>query len=221
MFAVTSLVVTHDMKSAFDIADRIAYLKHGRIYFEGTGAELQASDDQDIQDFIAGRSRGSARTTRARHNFRRESTYGRRASSESSTLELRVGLFVLVGLAIIGYMVVVLGRFGNGVKPSYTLTVELPNASGLLKNSKVLMAGAQVGSVVDGPNLLDHARGVAVRLRISRADPHRAQRPGRRRQQRPDGRPFRGRAPRRRRTRAVITRPGRRSRARAPRAWTT
>ena len=56
-FAVTSLVVTHDMKSAFDIADRIAYLKHGRIYFEGTAAELQASDDPDIQDFIAGRSR--------------------------------------------------------------------------------------------------------------------------------------------------------------------
>ena len=56
-FAVTSLVVTHDMKSAFDIADRIAYLKLGRIYFEGTGAELQASEDQDIQDFIAGRSR--------------------------------------------------------------------------------------------------------------------------------------------------------------------
>ena len=89
-------------------------------------------------------------------------------SSENSghTLELRVGLFVLVGLAIIGYMVVVLGRFGNGVKPSYTLTVELPNASGLLKNSKVLMAGAQVGSVVAGPDLLDHARGVAVKLRI-------------------------------------------------------
>ncbi len=56
-FAVTSLVVTHDMKSAFDIADRIAYLKHGRIYFEGTSAELQASADPDIQDFIAGRSR--------------------------------------------------------------------------------------------------------------------------------------------------------------------
>jgi ABC-type transporter Mla maintaining outer membrane lipid asymmetry ATPase subunit MlaF len=45
------------MKSAFDIADRIAYLKLGRIYFYGTAEELQASEDQDIQDFIAGRSR--------------------------------------------------------------------------------------------------------------------------------------------------------------------
>ena len=56
-FAVTSIVVTHDMKSAFDVADRIAYLKMGRIYFEGTAEELQASRDEDIQDFIAGRSR--------------------------------------------------------------------------------------------------------------------------------------------------------------------
>jgi phospholipid/cholesterol/gamma-HCH transport system ATP-binding protein len=56
-FAVTSIVVTHDMKSAFDVADRIAYLKMGRIYFEGTAEELQASPDQDIQDFVAGRSR--------------------------------------------------------------------------------------------------------------------------------------------------------------------
>jgi phospholipid/cholesterol/gamma-HCH transport system ATP-binding protein len=56
-FAVTSIMVTHDMKSAFDVADRIAYLKLGRIYFEGTAEELQASADEDIQDFIAGRSR--------------------------------------------------------------------------------------------------------------------------------------------------------------------
>ena len=61
-FAVTSLVVTHDMKSAFDIADRIAYLKLGKIEFHGAAAELQASPDQDIQDFIAGRSRALEKT---------------------------------------------------------------------------------------------------------------------------------------------------------------
>jgi phospholipid/cholesterol/gamma-HCH transport system ATP-binding protein len=64
-FAVTSIVVTHDMKSAFDIADRIAYLKTGRIYFDGTSAELQASPDPDIQDFIAGRSRPLEKTDAA------------------------------------------------------------------------------------------------------------------------------------------------------------
>ena len=90
------------------------------------------------------------------------------SSSENggAVLEFRVGLFVLLGLAIIGYMVVQFGRFGVGLKKSYPLTVELPNASGLLNNSKVLMSGAQIGSVIQEPRVLDHARGVAVRVVI-------------------------------------------------------
>src|SRR5207249_5584545 len=57
-FGVTSIVVTHDMKSAFDVADQIAYLHEGRIYFHGTPSELQQSTDQLIQDFLLGRSEG-------------------------------------------------------------------------------------------------------------------------------------------------------------------
>src|SRR6266498_100854 len=53
---MTSIVVTHDMKSAFDVADRIAYLHEGRIYFHGTSAEVQKSSDPLIQDFLLGRS---------------------------------------------------------------------------------------------------------------------------------------------------------------------
>jgi phospholipid/cholesterol/gamma-HCH transport system ATP-binding protein len=55
---MTSIVVTHDMKNAFDVADRIAYLHKGRIYFHGTSAELQQSSDPLIQDFLLGRSDG-------------------------------------------------------------------------------------------------------------------------------------------------------------------
>lgn len=57
-FGMTSLVVTHDMKSAFDLADRIAYLHEGRVYFHGTPSELQRSTDPLIQDFLLGRSDG-------------------------------------------------------------------------------------------------------------------------------------------------------------------
>lgn len=53
---VTSLVVTHDMKSAYDIADHVALLHEGRCYFYGTCEELKASDDPVIRDFIEGRS---------------------------------------------------------------------------------------------------------------------------------------------------------------------
>ena len=57
-FGVTSVVVTHDMKSAFDVADRIAYLHEGQIYFNGTANQLQQSSDPLIQDFLLGRSNG-------------------------------------------------------------------------------------------------------------------------------------------------------------------
>jgi phospholipid/cholesterol/gamma-HCH transport system ATP-binding protein len=56
-YQVTSIVVTHDMKSAFDVGDHIAYLHQGRIYFYGTPADLEASSDPIIQDFLLGRSR--------------------------------------------------------------------------------------------------------------------------------------------------------------------
>jgi phospholipid/cholesterol/gamma-HCH transport system ATP-binding protein len=55
-FGVTSVVVTHDMKSASHIADHIAYLHEGRIYFYGTLGELEVSTDPLIQDFMLGRS---------------------------------------------------------------------------------------------------------------------------------------------------------------------
>jgi phospholipid/cholesterol/gamma-HCH transport system ATP-binding protein len=55
-FGVTSIVVTHDMKSAFHVADQIAYLHEGRIYFHGTPADLEQSSDPLLQDFLLGRS---------------------------------------------------------------------------------------------------------------------------------------------------------------------
>ena len=55
-FHVTSIVVTHDMKSAFHIADHIAYLHEGLIHFYGTPRELEVSGDPLLQDFLLGRS---------------------------------------------------------------------------------------------------------------------------------------------------------------------
>jgi phospholipid/cholesterol/gamma-HCH transport system ATP-binding protein len=53
---MTSIVVTHDMKSAFDVANHIAYLHEGQIYFYGTPIQLQQSSDPLLQDFMLGRS---------------------------------------------------------------------------------------------------------------------------------------------------------------------
>jgi phospholipid/cholesterol/gamma-HCH transport system ATP-binding protein len=54
--SVTSVVVTHDMKTAFHTGDQITYLYEGRMYFDGTADQLRNSTDPTIQDFIVGRS---------------------------------------------------------------------------------------------------------------------------------------------------------------------
>jgi phospholipid/cholesterol/gamma-HCH transport system ATP-binding protein len=51
---VTSVVVTHDMASAFKVGDRIAMLHEGRIIFEGTPEEVQRTEHPVIQQFIHG-----------------------------------------------------------------------------------------------------------------------------------------------------------------------
>lgn len=53
---VTSIVVTHDMKTAFHCADRVALLHEGSIHFDGSVEDLKASTDPLIGDFIEGRS---------------------------------------------------------------------------------------------------------------------------------------------------------------------
>jgi len=55
-FGVTSIVVTHDMKCAGYVADKVAFLHEGEIYFHGKYADMLASTDPLIQDFIEGRS---------------------------------------------------------------------------------------------------------------------------------------------------------------------
>ena len=52
---VTGLVVTHDMRSAFCVGDRIAMLYEGRIRQVGSKAEIQATDDPVVRQFIEGR----------------------------------------------------------------------------------------------------------------------------------------------------------------------
>ncbi len=51
--AVTSIVVTHDLQSAFVVADRLAFLQKGKIRFVGTREEFQASTDLALHEFLS------------------------------------------------------------------------------------------------------------------------------------------------------------------------
>jgi phospholipid/cholesterol/gamma-HCH transport system ATP-binding protein len=52
---VTSVVVTHDMKSAYRVADRVAMLYRGAIRFIGSPAEIQKVEDPVVKGFVEGR----------------------------------------------------------------------------------------------------------------------------------------------------------------------
>jgi phospholipid/cholesterol/gamma-HCH transport system ATP-binding protein len=51
---VTSIVVTHDMDSAFTVADRFAMVREQRIGFSGTRDETERSEIPWVRDFVVG-----------------------------------------------------------------------------------------------------------------------------------------------------------------------
>ena len=81
-------------------------------------------------------------------------------------LELKVGAFVLVGLGVLAVLLVQFGRLGEGFQSYYQLLIKFPDASGLLKGSDVLLAGAKIGHVSGGPRLAPSGQGVEVPVRI-------------------------------------------------------
>ncbi len=53
---ITSIVVTHDMNSAYKIADRIVMLNQGKIVADGTPDQIRNSDNKHVKNFIRGRT---------------------------------------------------------------------------------------------------------------------------------------------------------------------
>ncbi len=55
---ITSIVVTHDMKSVYKISDCVAMLHYGVVRFNGTPEELKNSTDDVVRQFIEGNVEG-------------------------------------------------------------------------------------------------------------------------------------------------------------------
>ena len=55
---VTSIVVTHDLHSAYQVGDRLCLLHEGRIYFSGTPEDMQTSEDLVVRQFARGEAEG-------------------------------------------------------------------------------------------------------------------------------------------------------------------
>jgi len=86
--------------------------------------------------------------------------------TDDTKIRFQVGIFMLLGLAIAAGMVIYFGRLGDGLKSYYTIRVEYSNASGLLRGAEVLLSGAKIGKVSDGPHILPDMRGVYVELKL-------------------------------------------------------
>ena len=59
--SVASITITHDMISAYKIADRITMLYKGKLIATGTPDEIRSSDNSYVQQFIHGRAEGPIR----------------------------------------------------------------------------------------------------------------------------------------------------------------
>ncbi len=67
--------------------------------------------------------------------------------------ELTVGLFLFIGLALLGGLVLQFGRFTEQLRGQYEITVVFDDASGVIKGSEIRMGGARIGQVASLPEL--------------------------------------------------------------------
>ncbi len=58
---ITSVVVTHDINSAYRVADKMTMLHEGKIIYSGTPEETRETDNEIVRQFIEGRAEGPVR----------------------------------------------------------------------------------------------------------------------------------------------------------------
>jgi phospholipid/cholesterol/gamma-HCH transport system substrate-binding protein len=82
--------------------------------------------------------------------------------------EFWAGIFLLIGLALIAGLIILFGEVPDFFKPTYHITVEFSDASGLLKGSDVYLAGAVIGKVTSDPRYDPDKQEVEIQLKIDK-----------------------------------------------------
>jgi phospholipid/cholesterol/gamma-HCH transport system substrate-binding protein len=83
-----------------------------------------------------------------------------------STLDVAVGVFVLVGILALGWLSIKLGRVELFSGAGYTITADFPTVGGLKTGSTVEIAGVEIGRV-DGITLSDYQARVIMSIKTS------------------------------------------------------
>lgn len=89
-----------------------------------------------------------------------------KAALRKQRTDLWVGMFVFLGLAIMGALIVQFGRFSDRLRDTYYLYVTYPDAGDIIRGAPVRLGGAKVGVVADDPELNLKYTGVTVTLEI-------------------------------------------------------
>src|SRR5689334_4063832 len=84
-----------------------------------------------------------------------------------SRLALKVGLFVLIALTVLGALLLVFSKGSSLLTPTYTLRLQAENVGGLKSRSAVLISGVEVGHVA-GTQLSPDGKTVTIVLRIEK-----------------------------------------------------
>jgi phospholipid/cholesterol/gamma-HCH transport system substrate-binding protein len=82
--------------------------------------------------------------------------------------EFLVGIFLLSGLLMLGFIIIEFGNIGEWFKGSHTLRVSFKNAMGIKKGSPVELGGTRIGKVKDTPMLNRDKNGVIITLEFSK-----------------------------------------------------
>ena len=128
---VTSVVVTHDMRSARRVGQRILMLHEGRIHADGTPEEIFNSTDPVVQQFVNGIADSEE------HPF----------EMNKSGLEWKVGLFVVLSLVFAAAFIMKFSKSTSVFTKTYEMLLVTSNVGGIREGASVLMAGVQVGTV--------------------------------------------------------------------------
>ncbi len=83
-------------------------------------------------------------------------------------IETLVGLFLLIGIGLIGGGIVYIGDFKSSEKKQYTIQIIYKDSAGLIKGSNIRLGGAAVGVVGSQPRLNESGTGVILEARINK-----------------------------------------------------
>ncbi len=80
--------------------------------------------------------------------------------------ELLVGLFLFIGLLLIGGLILEFSTVREVLKSTYTLTTLFPDGSGISDGTPVMLGGSKIGKVKDKPKLNERFTGVIITLEV-------------------------------------------------------